>query len=270
MTIKQVMRQKELLNIKKVEEAESRLGVRHKSVGAVMPVKYLPRETDALVNTLEAAEERNVFDKRYSAQHIVMPKEIPKSVITRDHREGSEKKPNIPQSLYYTNGYMPKLADLRDAIKQNKIFHNRYNPELDDPQFKKYFRDAIKPSKSERKGETDENHENQDALKFIIPRHQKEIDQTRRALDDKLAYFAKLGSYKQQTETDTRLTYSKVGREEYLDKLAKQLEDPQKKFKARMDPFRFQHTIETINQTFEGTLPKGHPEKKLMHWIAQQ
>lgn len=37
-----------------------------------------------------------------------------------------------------------------------------------------------------------------------------------------------------------------------------------------MDPFRFQHTIESINQTMEGALPKGHPEKKLMHWIAQQ
>ena len=85
-----------------------------------------------------------MFDKKYSAQHIALPKEVPKSVITRDHREGPGKKPSIPQSLYYTNGYMPKLADLRDAIKSNKIFHNRYNPELDDPQVRKYFKDAIK------------------------------------------------------------------------------------------------------------------------------
>ena len=47
---------------------------------------------------------------------------------------------------------MPKLSDLRDALKSNKIFHNRYNPEMDDPQFKKYFKDAIKPTEEEIKG----------------------------------------------------------------------------------------------------------------------
>ena len=108
---------------------------------------------------------------------------------------------------------MPKLSDLRDALKSNKIFHNRYNPEMDDPQFKKYFKDAIRPTEEEVKGQTDENFENQDLLKFIIPIHQKEIDITRRALDDKLAYFARLGSYSQQRGTDNRLTYSKAGRE---------------------------------------------------------
>ena len=50
---------------------------------------------------------------------------------------------DIPKSLYYTNGYMPKLADLRDALKSNTIFHSRYNAELDDPGLRKYFKHAI-------------------------------------------------------------------------------------------------------------------------------
>ena len=86
-----------------------------------------------LVNTFKAAEERNMFGKRTSAQHLVLPQAAPATVLFKDEREGGGKKPRIPQSLYYTNGYMPKLADLRDALKSNKIFHNRYNPDLDDP-----------------------------------------------------------------------------------------------------------------------------------------
>ena len=74
---------------KKLEEAESRLGVRHSSVGAVQANRSLQRDENFLVQTLELAEERNVFDKKYSAQHITLPKDIPKSIITRDHREGS-------------------------------------------------------------------------------------------------------------------------------------------------------------------------------------
>ena len=54
------------------------------------------------------------------------------------------KKKDVPRSLYYTNGYMPKLSDLRDALRNNEIFHNRYNPHLDMPDIKRDFATAIK------------------------------------------------------------------------------------------------------------------------------
>ena len=101
---------------------------------------------------------------------------MPQTVVFKDHREGSAKKPRIPQSLYYTNGYMPKLADLRDALKSNKVFHNRYNPDLDDPSLREYFKDAIKPTAAEKAGKVDEDFENQDLLKFLIPGHQHKAD----------------------------------------------------------------------------------------------
>ena len=91
---------------------------------------------------------------------------------------------------------MPKLADLRDALKSNKIFHNRYNPDLDDPQLREYFKDAIKPTKEEKEGKVDEHFENQDLLKFIIPDHQYKADEWKREVDKKKKYAADLGSHK--------------------------------------------------------------------------
>ena len=39
---------------------------------------------------------------------------------------------------------MPKLADVRDALKNNMMFHNRYNPDLDTEDFKKLMAPALK------------------------------------------------------------------------------------------------------------------------------
>ena len=106
-----------------------------------------------LVNTFKHCADANMFAKRNSQpfQHISLPRPDNSTVFFRDHREGSGKKTNIPQSLYYTNGYMPKLADIRDALRANKVFHNRYNPALDDPKLRAYYKDAIKKTKEEEK-----------------------------------------------------------------------------------------------------------------------
>lgn len=78
---------------------------------------------------------------------------------------------NVPRSLYFTNGYMPKLSDLRDAIRNNKIFHNRYNPNLDDPEFNRIFANAINRSPTEPAGKIDEAFEDQLVLDMLIPVH---------------------------------------------------------------------------------------------------
>ena len=80
-------------------------------------------------------------------------------------------------------------------MKSNKIFHNRYNPELDDPALREYFKDAIKPTPAENAGELDEHFENQDLLKFIIPAHQAEADKWKKEVDRNKAYIENLGSY---------------------------------------------------------------------------
>ena len=78
---------------------------------------------------------------------------------------------NVPRSLYFTNGYMPKLSDLRDVIRNNKIFHNRYNPNLDDPEFNRIFANAINRSPTEPAGKIDEVFEDQLVLDMLIPVH---------------------------------------------------------------------------------------------------
>ena len=66
---------------------------------------------------------------------------------------------------------MPKLADLRDAIRNNQIFHNRYNPHLEDPSFKKLMAPAMKIQPGEVKGKVDEHLEEQPVLDLLIPVH---------------------------------------------------------------------------------------------------
>ena len=65
-----------------------------------------------------------------------------------DVEDGKEKQPKQllpPRDLYYSSEYMPKVADLRDAMRNNKIFHNRFNPALELPETKKYYSTALKP-----------------------------------------------------------------------------------------------------------------------------
>ena len=123
------------------------------------------------LNTLEQAAERNMYGKK--------PLELQKQPSIKHHfavRSNSTKTSNsyrptfppikenemknVPRSLYFTNGYMPKLADLRNAIRNNLIFHNRYNPHLDDPEFKRIFDPAINRSPQEQAGKIDEAFEN--------------------------------------------------------------------------------------------------------------
>ena len=70
----------------------------------------------------------------------------------------NEKKP-MPRSLYFTNGYMPKLADLRDAVKNNSIFHHKYNPQLEDPAFKEIYGRVLKKQPGEKDRCVDEAFE---------------------------------------------------------------------------------------------------------------
>ena len=71
----------------------------------------------------------------------------------------NSKKPNVPRSLYYSNGYVPKLSHLRDALRNNNIFHNRFNPEFETSEFKKTYAPAIKRSPAEPVGKIDEKFE---------------------------------------------------------------------------------------------------------------
>ena len=85
----------------------------------------------------------------------------------------------MPKSLYFTNGYMPKLADLRDALRNNELFHNRYNPNLDTPEIRQAFATAIKRQPEETPGMVNEEFENQPLIDMLIPVHQEIIDKKR-------------------------------------------------------------------------------------------
>ena len=67
---------------------------------------------------------------------------------------------NLPRSLYFASGYMPKLSDLRDAMRNNQLFHSRYNPVLDLPETKKYYAAALKPIEGENPKEFNAELEN--------------------------------------------------------------------------------------------------------------
>lgn len=71
---------------------------------------------------------------------------------------------------------MPKLSDLRDALRNNNIFHDRYNPHLDGPEIRKNFATAIKCAPNEVPGKIDEEYENQPLLEMLIPVHQAVLD----------------------------------------------------------------------------------------------
>ena len=84
------------------------------------------------MNTMENAAERNMYGK-YPEKvqpsrnvHFVQHRSS-EPIIRKDPKpyrpsfpplsEGKNR--DVPRSLYYTNGYMPKLADLRDALRNN-------------------------------------------------------------------------------------------------------------------------------------------------------
>ena len=126
------------------------------------------------MNTLEDAAKRNMYG-RHPAPLETPPKRIHFAMAQRRTSEPVKKKepfrpkfePNtpaqsvhVPGSLYYSNGYMPKLSDLRDALRNNSIFHDRYNPHLDGPEIRKKFATAIKRAPTEEPGKVDEEYEN--------------------------------------------------------------------------------------------------------------
>ncbi len=116
----------------------------------------------------------------------------------------------VPRSLYYTNGYMPKLSDLRDALRNNEIFHNRYNPELDTPAIRKVYQAAIKLQPGEVKGKVDEEFENQPVLEMCIPSHQDFIDKKRAKIIAEENYWATMATRHQQKKTMNKLISLKV------------------------------------------------------------
>lgn len=54
---------------------------------------------------------------------------------------------------------MPKLSDLRNAVRNNKLFHSQYNPHLDDKDFRNVIKHALKRQPGETKGKVDEEFE---------------------------------------------------------------------------------------------------------------
>ena len=79
---------------------------------------------------------------------------------------------NVPKTLYFTNGYMPKLADLRDALRNNIMHHDRFNPELETEDFKKFIAPALKLQPGEIKGKVDNRLEQGDIHEILVPLHQ--------------------------------------------------------------------------------------------------
>ena len=94
----------------------------------------------------------------------------------------------MPRSLYYANGYVPKLADLRNALRNNDIFHNRYNPHFETADFRKTYAAAIKQSPLEKPRMIDEKHEDQNLLDMLIPVHQKAVDKRLEKIEKEEAY----------------------------------------------------------------------------------
>ena len=115
----------------------------------------------------------------------------PKSIAFKNHRQSEPivkvkplevkkevhvKKPTVPRSLYYANGHVPKLADLRDAIRNNSMFHNRYNPHFGTSEFKKAYGPALRRAPHEAPGKIDEEWEDQNLVDLLIPYHQEAVD----------------------------------------------------------------------------------------------
>ena len=219
------------------------------------------------MNTLEGAADRNMFGKYpekivpegrnvHFAQHRSSEPTASRKVSvpyrpTFPPLEESKKK-DVPRSLYYTNGYMPKLSDLRDALRNNEIFHTRYNPNLDTPEVKRAFATAIKRSPSEVPGKVDEEYENQYLLDMLIPVHQDIVDKRQAKFIKEANYQAVLNTRTQQKKTMDKLIKIKVenyAKAEIIRK--KELVDIKKKsemYRAKLNPFKNNDTAESIEK----------------------
>ena len=114
------------------------------------------------------AAQRNMYGKQVPVTLLKMPfnavtpkkiETIPKDPPSRSKKRDKEeeapsdqppkKEPHRhhsvpPRSLYYSNQYLPKLADLRDAMRINQVFHNRFNEVLELPETKRYYAAALR------------------------------------------------------------------------------------------------------------------------------
>ena len=89
---------------------------------------------------------------------------------------------------------MPVVADIRDAIRNNKIFHNRFNPALEIPETKKYYAAALKDIDGEKQGYVHEDVEDQDVLALLVPGAQAEVNRVKKKIDERKEYLASLGT----------------------------------------------------------------------------
>ena len=157
-------------------------------------------DLEEAINTLASANARNMFARKLPQTEVKMPPNAlppPHKVYTiplennvkapvfdmkEEEPPSPERPPHHrhrsvpPRELYFSNGYMPKLADLRDAMRNNQIFHSRFNPVLELPETKKYYAAALKLQEGEEEGFVDEGIEDRDVLDILIPGAQGKED----------------------------------------------------------------------------------------------
>jgi len=143
---------------------------------------------------MEMAAERNMFDKYPTKpeaplrnifgllQPLERKEKRPGQSTTRADLPPLGKERlllDVPKSLYITSGYMPKLSDLRDALRNNAMYHNRFNPEFETADFKKVYSPAVRLQPGEVPGKVDEVFENKPVLEMLIPRQQAILNRQR-------------------------------------------------------------------------------------------
>lgn len=154
----------------------------------------------------------------------------------------------LPRSLYYTNGYMPKLGDLREALRNNKIFHHQYNPQFESAAFRKYHAEALKLLKEDPQN-VDLDLENEiEVLDLLQPHHQRMQEKKLEKVKERQAFEKALHSQARIEKTAKKLAESTVGREERLKKI-KEVKYPdvkQRKVIVRPNPFKGEYDGEHI------------------------
>lgn len=115
---------------------------------------------------------------------------------------------NIPRSLYFSDKFQPKLADLREALRANSFNHKKYNPKLEDKDFKNYYKAAIN-----KIGQTTEvNEMAEQALIFdqLVPRAQRIDVKYQKERAEELEYEINKYGEKHQEELVDKLVNEKL------------------------------------------------------------
>lgn len=119
-----------------------------------------------MLEPIKEAPSGRILDRRQS-NTLTKPKPWP--IEKFDEQFNPEE---LPKSLYYKNGPQPRLGELRDKIRKNRIFHAEYQPDLDLKHIKKTLGKEIY---DEHNGTFTDAIEGKDLISVAKPIHEARI-----------------------------------------------------------------------------------------------